>query len=162
DLVVFHFPLWWHTHPAMLKGWFDRVFVNGALYTSKMRYDRGYFAGKKAVCAVTIGAPEAAFTGNGRGGDLTSMMWPTHYSLYYMGFTVLPPFFAYGIQNSSGFTSMSDAELKQHLEDNKRAWGDYLVAHETHAPIVFPGWDDWDESGHQKSWLSILFLWESM
>ena len=31
----------------MLKGWFDRVFVNGGLYTSSMRYDRGYFRGKK-------------------------------------------------------------------------------------------------------------------
>ena len=45
DLVIFQFPLWWHQQPAMIKGWFDRVFVAGGLYTSKMRYDKGYFKG---------------------------------------------------------------------------------------------------------------------
>ncbi len=37
DLVIFQFPLWWHQQPAMIKGWFDRVFLAGGLYTSKMR-----------------------------------------------------------------------------------------------------------------------------
>lgn len=55
ELVVFQFPLWWHAQPAMLKSWFDRVFVSGGLYTSKMRYNRGYFSGKWAICSVTTG-----------------------------------------------------------------------------------------------------------
>lgn len=29
DAVVFQFPLWWFSMPAILKGWFDRVYVNG-------------------------------------------------------------------------------------------------------------------------------------
>lgn len=29
DLVILQFPLWWHAQPAMLKGWFDRVFAYG-------------------------------------------------------------------------------------------------------------------------------------
>ena len=29
DRVIFHFPLWWFAPPAMLKGYFDRVFVHG-------------------------------------------------------------------------------------------------------------------------------------
>ena len=33
DLVIFQFPLWWHQQPAMIKGWCDRVFVAGGLYT---------------------------------------------------------------------------------------------------------------------------------
>lgn len=44
DLVIFQFPLWWHAQPAILKGWFDRVFVNGLLYSGSKRYDRGFFA----------------------------------------------------------------------------------------------------------------------
>ena len=29
DTIVFQFPLWWYGMPAILKGWFDRVFVSG-------------------------------------------------------------------------------------------------------------------------------------
>jgi NAD(P)H dehydrogenase (quinone) len=28
-LVILQFPLWWHGPPAILKGWMDRVFMNG-------------------------------------------------------------------------------------------------------------------------------------
>lgn len=31
DLVLFQFPIWWHAAPAMLKGWFDRLFENSGL-----------------------------------------------------------------------------------------------------------------------------------
>src|SRR5581483_10976850 len=34
DLLVLQYPMWWHLPPAMLKGWFDRVFPYGAGYTS--------------------------------------------------------------------------------------------------------------------------------
>ena len=48
DLVMFQFPLWWFSMPAMLKGWLDRVFVWGRIYSSRRRYDTGHFAGKRA------------------------------------------------------------------------------------------------------------------
>lgn len=149
DLVVFQFPLWWHSQPAMLKGWFDRVFVNGGLYTSTMRYDRGYFRGKRVILSVTTGAPEAAFAGNGRGGNIETMLWPIHYSLYYMGFSVLPPFIAYGIQGLSGFVRLEGRLFDQHLEDQKAAWARVLESTEQAEPLSFPGWNDWDENGHQ-------------
>lgn len=98
DLVVFQFPIWWHAQPALLKGWFDRVLVNGGLYTSAMRCDRGYFRGRKALCSVTTGTPEIAFGPGSRGGEIERILWSTHYSLHYMGFHVLPPFVAFGIQ----------------------------------------------------------------
>ncbi len=149
DLVVFQFPLWWHAQPAMLKGWFDRVFVNGELYTSTMRYDRGYFRGKRAICSVTTGAPEAAFEGNGRGGNIEILLWPIQYSLYYMGFTVLQPFLAYGIQGLSGFVRLEESRFGQHLEDQKAAWARRLENSEQSEPLSFPGWNDWDQNGHQ-------------
>jgi len=76
DLVILQFPLWWHAQPAMLKGWFDRVFVSGGLYSSGKRYDAGHFRGKLAVCSVTSGAPELDFGPGSRGGDLDVMLWP--------------------------------------------------------------------------------------
>jgi NAD(P)H dehydrogenase (quinone) len=27
DLMIWQFPLWWFSVPAILKGWFDRVFA---------------------------------------------------------------------------------------------------------------------------------------
>ncbi|MGQ3028653.1 MAG: NAD(P)H-dependent oxidoreductase, partial [Ferrovibrionaceae bacterium] len=32
DLLILQFPLWWFSVPAMMKGWIDRVFVNGTVY----------------------------------------------------------------------------------------------------------------------------------
>lgn len=46
DLVVLQFPLWWFGMPAILKGWMDRVFVYGKLYSSKRRLHTGVCAGK--------------------------------------------------------------------------------------------------------------------
>lgn len=149
DLMVLQFPLWWHAQPAMLKGWFDRVFVNGGLYTSKMRYDRGYFRGKRAICSVTAGAPEAAFKGNGRGGNIDTMMWPIHYSLYYIGFTVLTPFVSYGINDHTGYTRKQGDCFERHIEERMATWKRTLETLDDADEVSFPGWDDWDEFGHQ-------------
>src|SRR3546814_7404764 len=40
DLVVFTFPLFWFSIPAILKGWIDRVFVSGLFYGGKTVYSR--------------------------------------------------------------------------------------------------------------------------
>jgi len=150
ELVVFQFPLWWHGPPAMLKGWFDRVFVSGGLYTSTMRYDRGHFRGKRAMCSVTAGAPSAAFEPGGRGGDIMHLLWPVHYSLHYMGFSILPPFLASGVQGH-GFAYQDEAGFKLQLDQHKVRWLDRLESMEQVRPLAFPGWGDWDEIGRQKS-----------
>ena len=150
DLVIFQFPLWWHAQPAILKGYFDRVFVAGKLYTSRMRYNEGFFRGKRAICSVTTGAPETTFQGNGRGGDMNVMMWPIQYSIYYMGFTVLPPFLAHSVQTLPDFARLEGGSLNQYFTDLKTQWAQRLenLAHDK--PLIFPGWDDWDESGSPK------------
>lgn len=151
DLVVLQFPLWWHSQPAMLKGWFDRVFLNGGLYTSTMRYDRGYFRGKRAMCSVTTGAPAAAFVDDGRGGNMDVMLWPIQYSLYYMGFSVLPPFIAHGVQSQANFVRLEGQQFDEHLAGHQTALAKRLERWEHDEPLPFPGWDDWDEAGHAKT-----------
>lgn len=146
DLVILQFPLWWHAQPAILKGWFDRVFVSGGLYTSRMRYDRGYFRGKRAMVSVTTGAPAETFGPFSRGGDLDTLLWPIQYSLYYMGFSVLPAFLAHGIQGH-GYAYQAENGFKQQLETCKTRWATRLEQLERDEPIRFPGWDDWDETG---------------
>ncbi|MGT2466348.1 NAD(P)H-dependent oxidoreductase [Mesorhizobium atlanticum] len=45
--------------PAIAQaGWADRVFASGGrIYGGGKWYDRGVFAGKRAMCSVTIGGP---------------------------------------------------------------------------------------------------------
>ena len=62
DAVIFQFPLWWFGLPAMLKGWFDRVFSNGFAYgltapgaRYSTRYGEGRLAGRRAMLSLTTG-----------------------------------------------------------------------------------------------------------
>ncbi|HLO04252.1 MAG TPA: NAD(P)H-dependent oxidoreductase [Symbiobacteriaceae bacterium] len=50
DLLIFQFPLWWGSMPAIMKGWIDRVFSVGTIY------GRETYAieGKKALLSVTL------------------------------------------------------------------------------------------------------------
>lgn len=147
DLVIFQFPMWWHQQPAMLKGWCDRVFVAGGLYTSKMRYSSGIFKGKQAICSVTSGAPISTFTERGRaGGTIETLLHPLNYSLHYMGFTVLRPQLFTEIQGS-GFTYRSTDEFEKHLLSCLEDWQGILVNIDQRKTLSFPGWNDWDEKG---------------
>lgn len=150
DLVIFQFPMWWHAQPAILKGWFDRVFVNGGLYSSRMRYDRGYFRGKRAVCSVTVGAAACVLGPGSRGSDIETLLWPIQYSLYYMGFHVLPAFVASGMPGP-GYNRGRAAEVDEKLERYKREWERRVSRLNQELPIEFPGWDDWDEDGRARA-----------
>ncbi len=150
DLVILQFPLWWHAQPAMLKGWFDRVFVSGGLYTSSMRYDRGYFRGKRAICSVTSGAPEQAFGPCGRGGDIHALMWPIQYSLHYMGFDVVAPMLSSGVQGH-GYSYQPADCLSAYLEGLLSKWSRRLIGVMDEQPLRFPVWSDWDSLGRAVS-----------
>lgn len=146
DLVIFQFPLWWHAQPAILKGWFDRVFVNGLLYSGSKRYDRGVFRGRQAVVSLTTGAPETSFAPGGRSGDIELLLWPIHYSLNYMGFAVLPPFLSFGVAGH-GYRYDSDEEKTRRLDARRRSWEARLATIADETPLPFSGWNDWDEAG---------------
>ncbi|MDW5377688.1 NAD(P)H-dependent oxidoreductase [Halomonas sp. HP20-15] len=146
DLVILQFPLWWHGPPAMLKGWFDRVFVYGGLYSGQRRFDRGPLRGRRAICSVTTGAPGTTFSTWGRSGDITALMWPIHCSLYYVGFEVLAPQLTYGVQGG-GLSYQVDAVFRRQLEADKQRWSGRLEGLANEAPIPFTGWQDWDDDG---------------
>lgn len=148
DLVIFQFPLWWWSVPAVLKGWLDRVFVWGRVYSSKVRYcDRGHFRGKRALVSVTTGASEAVFGPDGRAGDLDLVLWPVHFSLSYVGFSVLPPFRSFEVVNAPA----SGAEaLRARLEGHKAGLRSHIERLESLEPLKFSSSRDWDESGRLR------------
>ena len=141
DLVIFQFPLWWHGMPAMLKGWFDRVFVYGGIYNGERRFDRGMLQGKRALYSFTTGGPAETFSPLGRSGDIAKLIWPLHCSLYYVGFDVLPPHSIYGVQGGGLQYQAADA-FRKRLEEEKQRWKDRLTGLFEEMPIPFTGWSD--------------------
>ena len=74
DRIVFHFPLWWFAPPAMLKGWCERVLVNGGSHDTGRRFDTGLLRGTRGTVRVTTGSTpnESAF--DGREGDVRMLL----------------------------------------------------------------------------------------
>ena len=97
DLVIFQFPMWWFGFPAILKGWVDRVLSYKFAYGVGEWWDKGPFAGKRAMIAVTTGTPRSAYASDGRNGDIERILWSTEAGvLAICGFQVVPAFVAYG------------------------------------------------------------------
>ncbi|MEU3270631.1 NAD(P)H-dependent oxidoreductase [Saccharomonospora sp. NPDC006951] len=108
DTIVTQFPLWWLGPPAILKGWFDRVLLNGFAFGVKdenghtLRYGDGGLAGKRAMVITTIGAREASFGPRGIHGELNDVLFPLQHGLFwYTGMAALPPLAIYGADRAS-------------------------------------------------------------
>lgn len=98
DLLILQYPMWWHLPPAMLKGWIDRVFIYGEVYAARKRFENGRYVGKRAMLSVTVGTSPETYAFDGRSGDIDLLLWPVNISLAYVGYAVLQPFVAYGVE----------------------------------------------------------------
>ncbi len=99
DAVIFQFPLWWFSMPAIMKGWVDRVYACGFAYGVGEhsdshwgdRYGEGRLAGKRAMLLVTTGGWASHYSPRGINGPINDILFPIqHGILFYPGFTVLP------------------------------------------------------------------------
>jgi len=148
DLVILQFPLWWFGVPAILKGWMDRVFVYGGLYTSSRQHDTGVCCGKKILFSVTTGSPAAACAYNGREGETALHLWPLMYAFRYIGFSVLQPFVFHGVRGGLAGAA-ADAQRQRLLaveDDYIRA----LSGIQARPGIPFNREEDWDEADTLK------------
>ncbi len=137
DLVIFHFPLYWYSMPAIMKGWIDRVLISDLCYGGLRFYDRGGLTGKRAMLAITLGGQPHMFSRVGVHGDLQALL--SHIlrgTLAYVGFTVLPPFFAFHVPYIS-------AEARR---ETLEQYESHLKGLETLQPLRFPSLDDFDEA----------------
>ena len=103
QLMIFQFPLWWFSMPAILKGWVDRVLCMGFAYDQEGRwYDHGGLKGRRAMLSLTTGDPESCFTPRGIHGAMDTILWPIQRAtLSHCGFEVLPPFVGYAVAKAS-------------------------------------------------------------
>ncbi|TRV81081.1 NAD(P)H-dependent oxidoreductase [Streptomyces sp. 130] len=136
DTVIFQFPLWWYTMPAILKGWVDRVFTYHFAYgvgehsDTKYgeRYGEGTLAGRRALLSVTVGGLESHYSPRGINGPIDDLLFPIqHGILHYPGLEVLPPFVLYG----------SDRMAATDYREAAKAWQERLLTLESTAPIPY-------------------------
>lgn len=144
DYVIFQFPLYWFSMPAILKGWMDRVFICGYVYGGKRFYDQGALRGKKAMLSVTVGSRENMFGPNGIHGDMMSLLEPVHRGLAYTGFGILPPYIAYHVPY------ISQVEREAYLY----AYQQRLLTIEATQSLKYPKINDYNEHYQLKSNLS--------
>jgi len=122
DLMIWQFPLWWFSMPAILKGWVDRVFVMGRVYGAGRAYEKGVFRGKRAMLSITTGGAGEAFAerddavrgfheGHGFHGNIYGILRPIQRGiLRFTGFDVLRPNIVYGPAR------LTDEQRQQHLD----------------------------------------------
>ncbi|KAJ8398665.1 hypothetical protein AAFF_G00421930 [Aldrovandia affinis] len=92
ELIIFQFPLYWFSVPAILKGWMDRVLTQGFAFSLEKIYNNGIFKDKKAMLSFSTGAPESMFLPDGINGDMNVTLWPLQNGvLHFCGFQVLAP-----------------------------------------------------------------------
>ncbi|MFI2780726.1 NAD(P)H-dependent oxidoreductase [Streptomyces sp. ALB3] len=136
DTIIFQFPLWWYTMPAILKGWVDRVFTSHFAYgvgehsDTKYgeRFGEGTLAGRRALLSVTVGGPQPHYGARGINGPIDDLLFPIqHGILYYPGIEVLPPFVLYG----------TDRMAVEDYPDVAKAWEQRLLTLESTEPIAF-------------------------
>lgn len=101
DAVIVQFPLWWYSMPAVMKGWFDRVYAYGFAYGVGEhsdhrwgnRFGEGTLAGKRAMLVVTTGGWASHYGPRGVNGPIDDLLFPIqHGMLFYPGMSVLPPY----------------------------------------------------------------------
>ena len=99
DLLIFNFPLWWFSVPAILKGWIDRVFAFGFSYGGEFGvYDNGRFKEKKGLCCITTGGPENIYKKDAvHKTDQESLMHHIqHNTFYFNGIQPVDPYIVFG------------------------------------------------------------------
>lgn len=145
DRIIFHFPLWWFSPPAILKGWCERVLANGAMHNADDRFDRGLFTGRKILFCVTTGSKASESSHDGKEGDVKLLLWPFAYTLRYLGFTVLEHRIVHGVHGYH--KGRARQELKSRLRAELKNHEHTITNLEARKALPFNADTDFDENG---------------
>jgi NAD(P)H dehydrogenase (quinone) len=137
DFLIFNFPIFWFSVPAILKGWIDRVLISGVCYGGLRFYDNGGLKGRRALVCITLGGQEHMFGPGAIHGPFEDMLRPLlRGTLHYVGLEVLPPFVAWHVPYISQEARLAFLEkYRETLKDIQHT-----------APLEFPRMADFDEA----------------
>lgn len=103
DVLVFQFPLYWYSAPALLKEWMDTVLARGVAHGPGERV----LEGKQFMLAVTTGGSSNAYVdGEPHGAPLSAYLAPLEQAARFCGMEVVRPFV---IQGAAG---VSDDDVR--------------------------------------------------
>lgn len=109
DIIVFLFPLYWYSTPAILKEWQDLVLEYGFAYG----HDGQALRGKTFFCAVSAGGPDSAYCKEGfNHASLREILQPLEQTAALTGMRYLPPFALF-----SARTASQDGRIAGHTSD---------------------------------------------
>ncbi len=131
DAVVVQFPVWWFGPPAILKGWFDRVFTAGFAYgPGLLPYagDDSALPGRRALLSVTAGARATAFSDRGIHGGLADVLHPVQHGL--LAFTGMEPLDPFAVYDANELP-------EERFEEAKTAYAARLDGLFTDAPVPY-------------------------
>lgn len=86
DKIIFQFPLFWFSTPALLKEWQDRV-LTAILYGE----NKELLKDKKFQIVTTLGGAQESYDGH-HGATLEELLKPIYYTFEYLGCKSLKPF----------------------------------------------------------------------
>jgi glutathione-regulated potassium-efflux system ancillary protein KefG len=92
DRIVFLFPLYWYSSPAIMKKWIDDVFTPGFAYAR----NGNKLQGKEFLVVTTVGAPETGYRAGGfNNHTMDELLRPFQQTVAYVGGQYLSPVFIY-------------------------------------------------------------------
>ena len=109
DALVFMFPLYWYSTPAILKEWQDLVLEYGFAYGE----DGDALHGKLFMCAITAGGSESAYRAEGYNHfTLRELLTPLEQTANLIGMQFLPPYALFGAR-----TALEEGRAERHVAD---------------------------------------------
>ncbi|WP_394174366.1 NAD(P)H-dependent oxidoreductase [Thalassotalea litorea] len=107
DVVIFQFPIYWYSTPAILKEWQDLVLEYGFAYGQ----EGNALQGKWFLCAVTAGGSFDAYRQGGHNNfTVKELFRPLEQTANMTGMCYLPPLVLFGSR-----TAADDNRLQQHI-----------------------------------------------
>ncbi|MDH3220378.1 MAG: NAD(P)H-dependent oxidoreductase [Gammaproteobacteria bacterium] len=112
DVIVFMFPLYWYSTPAILKEWQDLVLEYGFAYG----HGGNVLRGKRLLCAVTAGGTEDAYRTSGFNHySIRELLRPIEQTATLCGMVYLPPYALFGSR-----TALDDGRVDAHVDNWRR------------------------------------------
>lgn len=119
DVIVWQFPFYWYSMPALMKKWLDDVFVHGFAHGSTAK-----LGGKQLLVSLTTGAPKGAYGKEAfMRHDVEDYFASLESTAMLCNLEFVPPMYLNGVS----YTGRNPAEVEKQQADSK-AYAQQLIA----------------------------------